>query len=254
MSERYVITPCCSAAVDVYCSSPEWIECPNCKRRYDVREDIDFAQWSTGSTEFYRWAEDGSHIVKFYFHNMTLDEIEGVAERIKTFSPREQRPLVLLPIFKALYDCLRKRLQQHLVYDRVPNLTALQKAQIEEDLPFPGNNLAKLFDFLSVAYPSEQSRILALRDSQSAKLLLWIRNKEEHIAIAAWPLPSYVHTDKGKLPSDPSRAVAILGVPLAVEVNGFVVDVLKCIYDLDPEDVQGWHYEQIERFRIKATV
>lgn len=78
---------------------------------------------------------------------MTLDELEGVAERIKALPPSERRPVRLLPIFKAIHDCLKKRIQQHLVFDRVPNLSADQKARIEVDLPLPGNHLEKLLDF-----------------------------------------------------------------------------------------------------------
>lgn len=254
MSEHYLISPCCKAAIDLIGLAGDQAVCPMCSKEYAIREDIDFAQFSSASSEYYKWSADSAYIIKYYFHNMTLDEIEGVAERIKTFSVKERRPYVLLPIFKAIHDCIKKRLQQHLVFDRVPNLSLEQKALIEEDLPFPGNNLLKLMNYLLVAYPKANSRILGFRDSDKLKMLMWIRNKEEHIALVTWPLRSYVHMDKKKLPSDVEGNVAELTVPLAIELLNFGIDFLKMIYDLDPESVDEWHYQQLEQHRIHCTV
>ena len=254
MSERYLISPCCEATIDVYSLDGDKAMCPACSRTYEVREDIDFAELSSPSTEYFKWADDGTYIVRFYFQNMTLDKIEGVAEHIKALPLREKRPLILLPIFKAIHDCLKKRLQQHLVFDHVLNLSPDQKALIEEDLPFPGNNLKKLLGFLAEAYPHESTRILGLKESNNVKMLLWIRNKEEHIATASWPLPSYVHVVKTKLPSDRVGHLAELNIPLAVNLLNFAIDLLKFMYDLDPRDVDEWHYQQLEHHRIHCTV
>lgn len=254
MSEHYVLTPCCEAAIDVSASAYDEVVCPSCSRSYPVREDIDFAEFSTESTEFYRWTDDGTWLVRFYFHNMTLDAIEGISERIKAISVRERRPLILLPILKALHDCLKRRIQQFLVFDRVPNLSSDQKAKIEADLPKPGNNLQKLFDQLLTAFPNQVQPITALRESKKTKQLLWIRNKEEHLATAAWPIPSLVHTDPTLMPDTRHPDADELGVPLAVDLNNFVVDTLKFLYDLDATEVKGWHYDQLEHFRIHATV
>ncbi len=254
MSEHYLISPCCKVAIDVYCLDGEKAACPACLRTYEVCEDIDFAELSSPSTEYFKWADDGTYIVRFYFHNMTLDEIEGVAERIKALPLSEKRPIVLLPIFKAIHDCLKKRLQQHLIFDHVPNLSPDQKSRIEADLPLPGNNLTKLLGFLAEAYPHEIAKILGLRESNNVKMLLWIRNKEEHIATASWPLPSYIHVDKTKLPSDCIGHLAELNVPLAVTLLNFAIDLLKIIYDLDPKDVGEWHYRRLEHYRIHCTV
>lgn len=253
MSERYLISPCCGAAIDLLSVETDGAVCPACSKAYEVREDIDFAEFSSSSTEHYRWADDGTHIVRFYFHNMTLDELEGVAERIKALPPSERRPVRLLPIFKAIHDCLKKRIQQHLVFDRVPNLSADQKARIEADLPLPRNHLEKLLDFLSDAYSGNREKVLTFSDDDRIKILRWIRNKEEHIAWAAWPLPSCVHVDMRKLPTDREGRVAELGVPLACDLLNFSIDVLKLIYDLDPSEVGEWHYDQLERHRIHCT-
>lgn len=254
MSEHYLISPCCEAAIDLYGLAGDQAVCPSCSKVYDVREDIDFAEFSSPSTQYFKWSADGTYIVRFFFHNMTLDQLEGVAEHIKSLSLRERRPHVLLPIFKAIHDCLKKRLQQHLVFDRVPNLSPDQKAHIEADLPLPGNNLQKLADYLLEAYPQHGSQILGFKDSDKLKMLLWIRNKEEHIAMAAWPIRSYAHIDKAKLPSDEVGHVAELTVPLAVELLNFGIDLLKMMYDLDPKNVSGWHYYQLEKHRIHCTV
>lgn len=254
MSERYLISHCCEAAIDLYALAGDQAVCPSCSTAYEIREDIDFAEFSSPSTVYFKWAADGAHIVRFYFHNMTLDQIEGVAQLIKALSLRERRPLVLLPIFEAIHGCLKKRLQQYLVFDRAPKLSPDQKARIEADLPLPGNNLPRLLDYLIEAYPQHESRILGFRESDKLKMLLWIRNKGEHIAWAAWPIGSYVHTDKAKLPSEEVGHVAELTVPLAVELLNFGIDLLKMIYDLDPKSVGDWHYQQLERHRIHCTV
>ena len=254
MSEHYLISPCCEAAINVYYLDGDKATCPACSKTYEVREDIDFAVLSSPSTKYFKWSDDGNYIVRFYFQNMTLDAIEGIAECIKALPLREKRPLILLPIFKAIHDCLKKRLQQHLVLDHVPNISPDQKAQIESDLPLPGNNLAKLIDLLVVAYPHESPRIRDLRDGNNVKMLLWIRNKEEHIAMALWPLPSYVHVDKNRLPSDSVGNHAELNVRLAVDLLNFAIDLLQFIYDLDPQNVDEWHYRQLEHHRIHYTV
>lgn len=254
MNEFCLISPCCEAAIDMRCLDGDKAICPTCLRTYEVREDIDFAEQSSPSTEYFKWADGGTHIVRFYFQNMTLDAMEGVAERIKALPLKEKRPPILLPIFKAIHDCLKKRLQQHLVLDRVPNLSPGQKAQIKDDLPSPGYNLTKLLGFLAEAYPHESIKILGLRGSNNIKMLLWIRNKEEHIAMASWPLPSYVHVDKNRLPSDSVGNLAKLSVPLAVDLLNYAIDLLKYIYDLDPNNVDEWHYRQLERHRIHCTV
>lgn len=254
MSEHYLISPCCEVAIDLSSLTGDQATCPSCSRVFEIREDIDFAEFSSPSTEYFKWAADGMHIVRFYFHNMTLAQMEGVAERIKSLPLRERRPYILLPIFKAIHDCLKKRLQQHLVFDRVPNLSLDQKARIEADLPFPGNNLEKLVKYLLEAYPQQASQILAFRGSNKLKMLLWVRNKEEHIAMAKWPIRSYVHIDTTKLPSDEAGYIAELTVPLAVELLNFGIDLLKMIYDLDPKSVSEWHYRQLEQHRIHCTV
>lgn len=254
MSEKYIITPCCNSALVSYDISGDLLICPDCKKSYEIRDDIDFAEWSSSTTQFYRWADDGNCLVRFHFYNKTLDEIEGVTEKIKMLSPSEKNPVLLLPIFKGLHDCLRKKIQSHLISDRVPNLSIIQKAQIEQDLPKPGNNLTKLFDLLSVAYPSEKTKIELMRDKSEVRALLWVRNKDEHIAISAWPFPSYVHTDKNRLPSESSNCFSILDITLAVRLNSFVIDAIKLIYDLDPDDVNQWHYEDLEKHRIQVTI
>lgn len=254
MSKLYLLSPCCEAAINVYCLSGESASCPACSRTFEIREDIDFAEFSTSSTEHFKWAEDGSFVVRYYFHNMTLDELEGVAERIKILPLRERRPLLLLPIFKATHDCLKKRLQQCLTYDRVPNLTPDQKAKVEADLPFPGNNVCRLLEILATAYPAEKRKIESIGNSENIKLLLWIRNKEEHVAVSAWPLPSCVHTDRAKLPSDSAGSVGVLDIPLAVQLHNFGIDVFRFLYDLDPKDVSDWQYDQLEQHRIHCTV
>jgi hypothetical protein len=254
MSEHYLISPCCEAAIDLNGLAGDQVVCPMCSKRYAIREDIDFAEFSSASMEYYKWSSDDTYIIKYYFHNMTLDEIEGVAERIKSIPLKERRPYVLLPIFKAVHDCIKKRLQQYLVFDRIPNLSQEQKARIEEDLLFPGNNLFKLMDYLLEAYPEVDSRILGFRNNDMLKMLMWIRNKEEHIAVVTWPIRSFVHIDKTKLPSDEEGHIAELTVPLAIELLNFGIDLLKMIYDLDPERVDMWHYQRLEQYRIHCTV
>jgi hypothetical protein len=254
MSERYLISPCCGAVIDMYYLGRDKATCPACSRTYEVRENIDFAVLSSPSITYFKWADYTTYIVRYYFQNMTLEAIEGVAEHIKALPLREKRPLILLPIFKAIHDCLKKRLQQYLVLDHVPNLSSDKKAQIEIDLPLPGNNLKKLLSFLGEAYPHENTRILDFMGSNNINMLLWIRNKEEHIATTFWPLPSYVHVDKTKLPSDKVGHLAELNVPLAVDLMNFAIDLLKFIYDLEPKDVDKWHYWQLDQHRIHCTV
>jgi hypothetical protein len=254
MSERYLISPCCNSAIDLHGLANDTAVCPGCSKAYPVREDFDFAELSTGSFDHFKWADDGSHIVRFHFYNMTLEELEGVAERIKLLPLRERRPYVLLPIFKAIYDCLKKRLQQHLTFDRVPNITRDQKAHIEADVPIPGNNLVRLLDILVEAYPGQTEKLNCIKDSNNMKMLVWIRNKEEHIAVAMWPINSYVHTDKSKLPADAQGHIAMLRVPLAVQLLNYAIDLLKLIYDLDPTEVSDWQYEALERHRLHLTV
>ncbi len=210
MSERFLISPCCKAVIDLSEIKYDSAHCPACSKTYELRGDIDFAEFSSGSMEHFKWSTDRTYIVKYYFHNMTLEHLEGIAENIKILSLDEQRPHLLLPIFKAMHDCLKKRLQQHLVFDRVPNLSADQKAHIELDLPRPGNNLLKLTDFLCEAYPNQASKVKFFKNDDKLKMLLWIRNKEEHIALAAWPMRSYVHTDKTKLPSDSAGHLGVV--------------------------------------------
>jgi hypothetical protein len=185
---------------------------------------------------------------------MTLDQLEGVAERIKLLPLREKRPHILLPIFKAIHDCIKRRLQQHLTFARVPNLTPDQKARIEADLPSPGNNLVRLLKFLIRAYPEQTDKLKDVMNSGNTKMLVWIRNKEEHIALAMWPINRYVHTDKNKLPSESEGHMAVLNVPLAVQLLNYGIDLLKLIYDLDPKDVSDWQYEVLEQHRVHCTV
>jgi len=255
MTERYLISQCCQAAIDL-CEVDEdgTMRCPACSKPYEVRDDIDFAEYSTGTMVHYKWAADGRYIVRYYFHNLTLDQLEGIAEQIKLLALSERRPHLLLPLFKAMHDCLKKRLQQYLVFDQVPNLSAGQKALIEADLPIPGNNLLKLVDYLSKAYPQQVAKVQRFQGDNKLQLLLWIRNKEEHLAHALWPMRSYVHTDKAKLPTDSTGHVAELTVPLAVDCLNFCIDFLRLIYDLDPKDIGQWQYEALERYRIHASV
>ncbi|MCX7564591.1 hypothetical protein OS176_13815 [Xanthomonadaceae bacterium XH05] len=254
MSERYLLSPCCEAAIEVYGLSAESVSCPACEKVFEVREDLDFAEFSTSSFEHFKWSDDGTHVVRYYFHNMTLDELEGVAERIKILQLREKRPLLLLPLLKATHDCLKRRLQQCLTFDRVPNLSAEEKARIEADLPFPGNNVVKLLGLLARAYPAHAIAIENVADSVELKVLLWVRNKDEHLAMSAWPMPSYVHTDKTRLPSDSVGSVDIIGVPLAVQLHNFAIDVFRLMYDIDPKDVGEWQYDRLERQRLHCTV
>ena len=254
MSERYLISPCCQAAIDLFEIRSDSARCPACSKTYELREDIDFAEFSSGSMEHFKWSMDQTYIVKYYFHNMTLEHLEGIAENIKILSLAERRPHKLLPIFKAMHDCLKKRLQQHLVLDRVPNLSVEQKARIAVDLPKPGNNLLKLADHLCEAYPQQAAKVELFKNNDKLKMLLWLRNKEEHIAVASWPMRSYVHTDNAKLPSECAEHVAELTIPLAVDILHFCLDFLKLIYDLDPKDVREWHYEVLNNFRIHCTV
>lgn len=254
MSERYLLTPCCEAAIEVYCLSAEFVSCPACQRVFEVREDLDFAEFSTSSFEHFRWSDDDTHIVRFYFHNMTLDELEGVAERIKILQPREKRPLLLLPLLKATHDCLKKRLQQCLTLDRTPILSAEEKARIEADLPFPGNNIAKLLGILARAYPPHAAAIEGIANSVDLKVLLWVRNKDEHLAMSAWPMPSYVHTEKLRLPSEDAGSISALSISLAVQLHNFAIDTFRLTYDIDPQDVSQWQYDSLERYRIHCTV
>lgn len=248
MSERYILSQCCQAIVDLT-ASRESAVCPDCQRQFNVREEIDFAEWSSGSFERYKWSADGSYIVRYHFHNMTLERLEGVSEQIKLLSRNERRPYVLLPIYKALHDCLKKRLQQYLADDDTPNLTRDHKAKIELDAP-PGYNLMRLVDVLCEAHPEQSQNISAIGKANELRMLLWVRNKEEHLAVAAWPARSYAHVEPSKLPGDPNGRIGELNVPLLIEVHNKAIDLLSLIYDLCPAEVKRWHYDRLDENRL----
>jgi hypothetical protein len=248
MSERYLLSQCCQAVVDVTVGH-ELATCPNCHRQFEVREEIDFAEFSSGSFQQYKWSADGTYIVRYHFHNMTLERLEGVAEQIKLLSVHERRPYILLPIYKALHDCLKKRLQQYLAESNTPNLTTEQKARIELDAP-PGRNLLQLVDLLAEVYPADAQRITFIGKCNEIAMLLWVRNKEEHLAVAAWPAQSYVHVDRHKLPSEMDGAVGELGRQLLVDANNKAIDLLSLIYDLCAFEVKQWHYDRLDDYRL----
>lgn len=251
MADRYLLSQCCEAVLDLL-SMDDSVSCPDCGKQYEVREELDFAEYSSGSFEQYKWSVDGSHVVRYHFHNMTLEWLEGVSEQIKLLSLKEKRPHVLLPIYKPLHDCLKKRLQQYLANDSTPILTPNQKARIQIDEPT--NNLLQLVDFLAKAHPGDAQKIIALGMCDHIRALMWLRNKEEHLAVSAWPINSYVHTDRDKLPSDTKGSIAMLGTDLLIETNNRAIDLLTLIYDLCPADVRQWHYERLDEYRLHKTV
>lgn len=251
MSERYLLSQCCQAVMDVF--DHERTACPACGRSFEIREEIDFAEFSSGSFEQHKWSADGSYIVRYHFHNMTLEQLEGVAEQIKLLWVHERKPYTLLPIYKALHDCLKKRLQQYLADDSTPNLSTDLKAHITLDAPPPGYNLMRLVDLLGQAHPQHTPQINAIGKSNEIKLLLWVRNKEEHLAVAAWPVNSYAHTDPGKLPSDAEGSIGDLNVRLLHDALNKAIDLLTLIYDLSPADVKPWHYERLDEYRLHFT-
>jgi hypothetical protein len=252
MSERYLISPCCQAAIDLLTAGDDRVSCPECRRAFEIREDIDFAEFSTSSTESYRWADDYGHVVRFFFENFTLDALERTAQRIKILRPSERRPTFLLPIFKDMHDCMKKRLQQYLIRDDVPILSAKVKAQIELDEP--SHNLSQLCIHLLSAYPNEGARLKPLVEHDYIKMLVWLRNKEEHLPVSAWPLRSYVHTARDKRPDDLAGAYAELTVGVATLMHNFSVDFLKAIYDVCGRDIEDRQHNLLEAHRIHCTV
>jgi hypothetical protein len=252
MSERYLISPCCQAAIDLLTAEKGRVSCPECRRSFEIREDIDFAEYSTSSTDSYRWADDYSHVVRFFFENFTLDALESTAQRIKLLRPSERRPSLLLPIFKDIHDCLKKRLQRYMIRDDVPILSAKVKAQIELDEPT--HSLSQLSIHLLSAYPSEGVRLKPLIDHDYIRMLVWLRNKDEHLPISAWPLQSYIHTARHKRPDDSADAHAELTVEVATLMHNFSVDFLGAIYDVCGRDIGDWQHDRLEAHRIHCTV
>jgi hypothetical protein len=251
MSERYLISGCCNAAIDLSTAVSDRVECPTCRRVFEIRLDIDFAEYSTSSMEEFRWSDDGSYILKFYFENFTLESLEGIAEQIKLLPPSERRPSKLLPLFKAIHDCLKKRLQQYLVRDDVPNLPVDTKAQIEVDEPT--QNVGHLAGHLLMAYPESADRLQGVAEHEYLKMLMWLRNKEEHLPVAAWPMKSFVHISRDKLPGEATGAYAELTVQLATRMQNFCVDFLKAIYDVCGRDIEEWQYNRLDEYRIHCT-
>lgn len=253
MNDRYLLSPCCNSAIDLQgCFDGDSVACQACTRSYEVREDVDFAEFSTNASEYYKWSADNDFIVRYYFENRTLECLDGVAEHIKALHVRERRPHVLLPVFKAIHDCLKKRLQDYLVGRA--GLSADMKARIANDLPLPGFNIRKLTEVLCDAYPSYAVTIRTFIDRDELKMLVWIRNKDEHLATASWPQGSYVHTQPQKMPSDAHGHAAELSVPLAVDLLNYCIDFLKLIYDVDPKKIDEWQYERLDSYRIHHTV
>lgn len=252
MTERYLISPCCNSAIDLSTAEEDRVSCPECKRVFEIREDIDFAEYSTNSTEHFRWSDDFTHIVRLFFENFTLESLEGVAEQIKILRPSERRPSCLLPIFKAMHDCLKKRLQQYLVRDEVTALSAKTKAEIEIDEPT--KNLRKLAELLLTAYPERLADLEPLVKSDYVDMLMWLRNKQEHLPITSWPLKSYIHADRTKHPENPAGMRAELTVESAARMLHFCIDFLRMLYDVCDKDLARWHYDELERFRIHCTV
>jgi len=133
-------------------------------------------------------------------------------------------------------------------------LTIEDKAKIEADLPFPGNNVQKLLTLLKTVYPGEATKISQISSDNITRALLWIRNKEEHLAISAWPIPSYVHIEKEKMPSEANSPIGLLNTELAVSTNNYIIDILKYLYDLDTQKKDYWQYERLESYRIHFTI
>lgn len=251
MAERYLLSNCCETVLDLSAAGEE-VCCPACGKQYAIREELDFAEYSSGSYVQHKWSADGDHIVRYYFHNMTLEQLEGVAEQIKLLSLKEKRPHVLLPVCKSLHDCLKKRLQHYLAEDSTPVLTVTQKALIEIDEPT--QSLRQLVELLIKAHPAEAHQIRVIGMGDHVRALMWLRNKGEHLAVSAWPINSYVHAERDKLPSDPTSCIGVLGTDLLIEMNNCAIDLLTLIYDLCPADVRPWHYERLNDYRLHKTV
>jgi len=101
---KYILTRCCSSAIDLTQRNITDVICPTCGKKYAITTDVDFAEASTGSWASYKWSDDGNCLVRYYFHNYTLEYLGGIAEAIKIQDKNETRPYKLLPIFKSMHD------------------------------------------------------------------------------------------------------------------------------------------------------
>lgn len=244
----------CNKIFDIYenYNFIDLITCPHCKHKYPVIHDIDYAISSTGSGSFYKY--EGESIIEINFENAPMDDLESVWQTHKSLNANEISPHKLLAVVKGYHDILRLRIQRFLIIDHQNSLLKENEIyDIKTNPPEKKYNLKKFFGLLIKAIPDRSIEIdIFLNDHQSFfKELIWLRNKEEHISVTAWPVPSHIHIDTKKYPKD--RSDKTLNYFYLKEINNQVIDILRFLLDIDPIAKDEWEYQEIENLRIKSN-
>ncbi len=226
------------------------VSCESCKKDFMIIPAQQHAVASSGKTIFHKWSSDRKTILRCYFNNHTLETLEGAAESLMKLHSSEIRPYELVPVAKAHFDVVKKRLQMFLSRPERANLDAETREEIANDGPDRGKTLEDLLGLLESAFPGNSKEIRSISRRSVWGILRWLRNKEEHLAPHKWTVPSYLHTCRNAMPGDPKESLGKFDFRFLIKVNNSVIDLLQLLYDIDRREYETWQYDAWEICRV----
>ncbi|TGM68652.1 hypothetical protein EHQ94_07010 [Leptospira meyeri] len=223
----------------------EFFFCELCKKSFPIKDKTKFAESYTGSIIYYL-IEENESITRFYLENPVIDLLREASIKIQESKKTERRPSKLLPILKLIHDALKQKFRELMLYNNLSTLNTDRKNDIENDELYLKLNLESIiYDHFLEALPtlSQKNKDLLNRNKTTIKQIRYLRNKSEHVILNKWPIPSYVHIDQKKIPSELSN------IPLDLKwiKNCFniSVDLIKNIlYELEKKEIINITFQQ----------
>ncbi|BDA80217.1 hypothetical protein LPTSP3_g31470 [Leptospira kobayashii] len=179
-------------------------ECLQCRKKYPIIEDTKYAEAWTGNSTFIHFSEKEEYKI-YYTENLTIDMLESAFNDLEKLDPKERRPYKLIPILKLIHDSLKERFREKIAYHSFSKLPNKEKQTVALDPPGKNLNIEKIiYEILPSAFShlSEKTKQLILASQLDIKQIRFIRNKSEHLILNKWTIPSFVHTELNKLPSE----------------------------------------------------
>lgn len=251
MDDPFLKCKYCNSLID-FNNIPDYGVCHTCNKRFAIKEDIDYAISSTGTSSFYKWGKEDV-IIELEFSNPPIDLLEETWQNTKIIDKNEKRPYKLLPPIKGYHDVLKKRIQHFSTLDHI-NIDSQEKETISYNTRQTNLNLLGLIKKLPYAIPEQKETIDVFINKHDSIInkVIWLRNKEEHIGIAKWPIPSYIHDNLKLNPEHPNDNYEILNYEFLITLNHTTIEYLLFLLDIDPLTKESWEYRVIENYFIKS--
>lgn len=179
-------------------------ECLPCRKKYPIIEDTRYAEAWTGNSTFIHFTENEEFRI-FYTENLTIGMLETAFNDLEKLDLNERRPYKLIPILKLIHDSLKERFREKISYHSFSNLSNAEKQIVALDPPGKNLNIEKIIFEISpsaFSHLSKKTNQLILESQLDIKQIRFIRNKSEHLISNKWTIPSFVHTELNKLPSE----------------------------------------------------